>query len=261
MSAYGASSTPCASTSALRTLHKRGLWRLIWWAACCEIEVYEWDGQHRMDGISFPGISPPIRRSIESRRNGRRQDATPISANWPGSQARNKRITVQKDDCMATAKTPRSKRLPPLENGDWLDQKTFHARYEAMPNGFRAELIGGIVYVPSSQKLPHRQTQLLVVRWLDEYAEATPGTEALLNNTQILGPDSEPEPDACLFITPEYGGRVYVDKDDYLHGPPELIVEVSSSTESIDLHRKKQDYQKAGVNEYVVLALRTQQVF
>lgn len=162
---------------------------------------------------------------------------------------------------MATAEQPRSKRLPPLENGDRLDQKTFHARYEAMPNGFRAELIGGIVYVLSPQKIPHSETQLLVVRWLDEYAEATPGTMALLNNTQILGPDSEPEPDACLFIAPEFGGRVYVDKDDYLHGAPELIVEVSSSTESIDLHRKKQDYQKAGVNEYVVLALRTQQVF
>jgi hypothetical protein len=37
-------------------------------------------------------------------------------------------------------------------------------------------------------------------------------------------------------------------------------VEVSSSTESIDLHRKKRDYEKAGVREYVVLALRMQQV-
>jgi Uma2 family endonuclease len=54
---------------------------------------------------------------------------------------------------------------------------------------------------------------------------------------------------------------VYVDEDDYLHGAPELIVEVSSSTESIDLHRKKRDYEKAGVREYVVLALRMQQVF
>jgi Uma2 family endonuclease len=100
-----------------------------------------------------------------------------------------------------------------------------------------------------------------VVRWLDEYAEATPGTTALLNNTQILGPDSEPEPDACLFIAPEYGGRVFEDEEEYLHGAPELIVEASSSTESIDLHRKKQDYQNAGVTEYVVLALRLQQVF
>lgn len=162
---------------------------------------------------------------------------------------------------MATAKPSRPTSLPPLENGDHLDQQTFHARYEAMPEGCRAELIGGIVHMPSPRKVPHGKAQQLVVRWLGEYAEATPGTDALLNNTQILGPDSEPEPDACLFVLPEYGGQVYADKDEYLNGPPELIVEVSASTESIDLHRKKRDYEKAGVREYVVLALRMQQVF
>jgi Uma2 family endonuclease len=162
---------------------------------------------------------------------------------------------------MAMVKPRKTKSLPPLENGDQLDQKTFHARYEAMPEDCRAELIGGIVYMASPQKVPHSEAQCLTVRWLDEYAEATPGTKALANNTQILGPDSEPEPDGCLFIAPEYGGRVYVDEDDYLNGSPELVAEVSSSTESIDLHRKKLDYEKAGVLEYVVLALRTQQVF
>jgi Uma2 family endonuclease len=171
-------------------------------------------------------------------------------------------LQSQEDADMATASNPaRTRNLPPLENGDQLDQQTFHARYEAMPEDCRAELIGGIVYMSSPQKVPHSKAQQLVVRWLDEYAEATPGTDALLNNTQILGPDSEPEPDACLFIAPEYGGQVYVDEDDYLNGAPELIVEVSSSTESIDLHGKKRDYQKAGVPEYVVLALRMQQVF
>jgi Uma2 family endonuclease len=162
---------------------------------------------------------------------------------------------------MATVKPRKTRALPPLENGDQLDQKTFHARYEAMPEHCRAELIGGIVYMASPQKVPHSRVQQLTVRWLDEYAEATPGTKELSNNTQILGPDSEPEPDNCLFIVPEYGGRVFVDENDYLNGSPELVVEVSSSTESIDLHRKKLDYEKAGVLEYVVLALRTQQVF
>ncbi|SRR5579883_1249313 len=162
---------------------------------------------------------------------------------------------------MASANPPQGKRLPPLENGDNLDQKTFHARYLAKPEDCRAELVGGIVYVPSPRKVSHGKVQQLVVRWLDEYMDATQGTRALLNITQIPGPDSELEPDACLFIISECGGRVYVDADDHLHGAPELIVEVSSATESIDLHRKKLDYQKTGVIEYVVLALRTQQVF
>jgi Uma2 family endonuclease len=163
---------------------------------------------------------------------------------------------------MATAVNPlRTRLLPSLENGDHLDQKTFHARYQAMPEHCRAELIGGIVHMPSPQKPPHSKAHRMVIRWLDEYIEATPGTEALLNNTQILGPDSEPEPDACIFIAPEYGGQVYMAEDGYLHGAPELIVEVSSATESIDLHRKKDDYEKAGVREYVVLALRMRRVF
>jgi hypothetical protein len=40
----------------------------------------------------------------------------------------------------------------PLENGDHLDQKTFHAQCEAMPPETRAELIGGIVYMGSPLK-------------------------------------------------------------------------------------------------------------
>jgi hypothetical protein len=37
--------------------------------------------------------------------------------------------------------------------------------------------------------------------------------------------------------------------------------QISDSTESIDLNRKKRDYEKAGVREYMVAAVRTKQVF
>ena len=56
---------------------------------------------------------------------------------------------------------PRTGTLPPLENGDHLDQQTFHARYQAMPEDCRAELIGGIVYMASPQKAPHSKAQQL----------------------------------------------------------------------------------------------------
>src|SRR5271166_5145011 len=102
------------------------------------------------------------------------------------------------------------KTLPPLENGDQLDQKTFHVRYEAMPEDCRAQLIGGIVYMASPQRIPHGKAHQLVSRWLDEYSQVTPGTDVLLNSTQILGPESEPEPDSCLFVVPKCGGQVFV---------------------------------------------------
>jgi Uma2 family endonuclease len=151
--------------------------------------------------------------------------------------------------------------LPPLEAGDHLDQRTFHARYEAMPEDVRAELIGGVVYMPSPLKPRHGRMHTKVIRWLSEYEEATPGTEALDNTTDILGPDSEPQPDACLLILPEKGGQTRENEDGYLEGPPELIAEVASSTESYDLHSKKRDYERAGVKEYVVIALRQARVF
>jgi len=72
-----------------------------------------------------------------------------------------------------------------------------------------------------------------------------------------LGEESEPEPDGCLFILPECGGRLGGQKG-YLNGAPELIAEIGESSESIDLHAKKQDYEKAGVREYLVVALRQQ---
>src|SRR5437763_7004774 len=89
----------------------------------------------------------------------------------------------------------RKKELPPLENGDHLDQKTFHERYEAMPN-VRAELIGGIVYMFSPkkslpQKIPHGRYHLKLSHWLGEYEDATLGTEGLLNCTNILATNSE----------------------------------------------------------------------
>src|SRR5437016_258033 len=98
---------------------------------------------------------------------------------------------------MVTGVRTASKRretLPPLENGDHIDQRTFHERYEAMPE-VRAELIGGIVYISSPMKRPHGRHGILLSGWLGEYEDATPGTEALAGATEILGPESEPEPD------------------------------------------------------------------
>ena len=151
--------------------------------------------------------------------------------------------------------------VPPLENGDHLDQKTFHERYEAMPPNVRAELIGGIVFMSSPLKPRHGTSGTRLSQWLAGYVDDTPGTETMENTTNILGPDSELQPDGCLLILPEYGGQVWEDEKGYLNGAPEWVGEVSDSSESIDLSRKKSDYEKAGVREYMVAALRAKQVY
>lgn len=149
----------------------------------------------------------------------------------------------------------------PLEAGDCLSQKAFHERYEKTPEGTRAELIGGVVHMPSPLKRPHGRIHSVVVHWLSEYELHTPGTEVLDNATQIQGPTSEPQPDAGLLILPEKGGQASENAEEYVEGASELIAEIASSTESIDLHAKKNDYERAGVKEYIVVALRQKRIF
>ncbi len=148
--------------------------------------------------------------------------------------------------------------LPLVEAGDHLDQGTFHQRYKAMPPAFRAELIGGVVIVPSPLSRGHGVYHALVMTWLGHYWIATPGTLTADNTTTILGDASEPQPDGVLIIEPAAGGQTGLSEDDYTTGPPELIVEVASSSASIDLHAKRRDYEQAGVLEYAVVVLRQQ---
>ncbi|MBI3909942.1 MAG: Uma2 family endonuclease [Armatimonadetes bacterium] len=149
--------------------------------------------------------------------------------------------------------------LPPLEMGDHLDQPTFHARYLAMPEDVKAELIGGRVYMPSPARAAHGKAQVEVVGWLRDYKAATPGVVALDNTTAILAEDSEPQPDAALTIAPERGGQTR-EEDGWVVGPPELAVEVASSSEAYDLYEKRDDYERYDVREYVAVVLREPRV-
>jgi Uma2 family endonuclease len=147
-----------------------------------------------------------------------------------------------------------------LVEGQRLDQPTFHALYEAMPPGTRAELIDGVVYMPSPVSLVHGLADAPVTVWLDYYAENTPGVQFAPNATTILGWRSEPQPDGLLRILPECGGRTS-DEGGYVGGAPEFIVEVSRATRYVDLGPKKADYERAGVQEYLVRAIDPDELY
>ena len=147
-----------------------------------------------------------------------------------------------------------------LVEGQRLDQPTFHALYEAMPPGTRAELIDGVVSMPGPVGLAHGEEHVPVLIWLDYYAENTPGARVMDNATTILGWKGEPQPDALLRILPEFGGRTW-NEGGFVHGAPELVVEVSKATRYVDLGPKKADYERAGVLEYVVRAIDPDEIY
>jgi Uma2 family endonuclease len=149
-------------------------------------------------------------------------------------------------------------RIPLLENGDRLTRPEFERRYAAMPDVKKAELIEGIVYMPSPVRVNHHaRPHARLVAWLSAYWTATPGTDLCIEPSIRLDLGNEPQPDAILRIE---GGNSWIDQDDYIQGAPELVVEVAASSVSKDLNDKLRAYRRNRVQEYLVWKVEEQDV-
>ena len=160
---------------------------------------------------------------------------------------------------MSKLDRPETKTLPPLVDGQRLDRATFHERYEAMPPHTRAELVGGVVYMPSPLGNDHSERDVELSYWLGHYKRFTPGVRAAQNATTQFDNYGEPQPDLQLRIPEELGGQSRI-VGGYVVGPPELIVEVSKTSRKYDLVAKKADYERAGVREYLFVGLDPQEI-
>ena len=155
----------------------------------------------------------------------------------------------------------KSSRTPPLNAGDRLSRAEFERRYQAHPEINKAELIEGVVHMPSPVHFAlHSQPHGDIVGWLAYYRAATPGVVIGDNATVRLDYENVVQPDALLRLEPALGGRSQVTEDDYLAGPPELVVEIAASSASYDMHDKRRVYARNGVLEYLVAQAYEQRV-
>ena len=156
---------------------------------------------------------------------------------------------------------PRQPEPPPLFAGDRLSRAEFERRYHAHPELKKAELIEGIVYMPSPVKYKrHGSPHLYLNTWSGVYLAATPGVDGGDNATVRLDNQNEPQPDLLLRFDRALGGRSFVAQDDYLEGAPELVVEIAGTSASYDMHDKKRVYARNGVREYLVALTYEQKV-
>jgi Uma2 family endonuclease len=150
--------------------------------------------------------------------------------------------------------------IPPLRDGDRLTREEFERRYDAMPDLKKAELIDGVVYMPSPvNQERHGGPHFDVITWLGIYRALTAGVDGGDNSSVRLPGDNEPQPDVSLFIQPGRGGQVRLDGG-YLEGGPELVVEVSASSAGLDRGPKMRLYQRSRVREYVIWLVDQQEV-
>src|SRR5689334_15448550 len=107
--------------------------------------------------------------------------------------------------------------VPLLQNGDRLTREEFERRYEALPNVKKAELVKGIVYMPSPVRIAHHgEPQQVVSAWLVAYLVRHPEIQGAENATVRLDNDDEFQPDGLL--RKREGGTSRISEDGYVEG-------------------------------------------
>ena len=156
---------------------------------------------HAIDLMTKDVILP----SKPTRRTARRGDRAG-SADRHGARPREGE-TMAVSSTTAKPHVARQSGVPPLENGDRLTRDEFERRYEAMPHLKKAELIEGVVYVPSPVRRHHGAPHAHLIGWLGQYAAGTPGVEVSDNSTVRLDLDNEPNRMRCCSLTRPVGAR------------------------------------------------------
>jgi len=121
----------------------------------------------------------------------------------------------------------------------------------------RYELIEGELLRKMSKNLPHICAITLLIGWLQrvfgvEFAVPEPTIDVAPEDN----PSSYPEPDAIVLVRSvrELTGHIRA-------GDIRLVVEVSDSSLTFDLHEKSWLYARAGIPEYWVLDINARRLF
>lgn len=163
---------------------------------------------------------------------------------------------------MSQTQNPLSSSSPYLRNGDCMLRKEFHRLYSQMPDGYRAELLGGIVFEPPSPvSYSHGEHQLFLGHLLMTYSRRTPHVSAAVEASLFLSNEDELQPDLTLRLSQDAGGKSVLNSTGFVIGAPEMVAEIAYSSRAVDLHFKKSRYKLAGVTEYIVVCIEPKQFY
>ncbi len=94
--------------------------------------------------------------------------------------------------------------LPSLQAGDRLNRIEFERRNNAMLDVTGAELVEGVVYMPSPvRSRKHGEPHFDLITWLGVYRAHTPGVRGGDNSSLRLDMVNMPQPDSYLRIEPD----------------------------------------------------------
>ena len=124
--------------------------------------------------------------------------------------------------------------------------------FRLLPEGTLCEVIDNILYMSPAPKYNHQRLVFFLARRIADFVDQYRLGEVFISPNDVYLEDllSAVQPD-LFFISSE--NTDVLKEDGYIHGAPDLIVEVLSGDRKRDTVRKKSLYERAGVKEYFVV--------
>jgi len=121
--------------------------------------------------------------------------------------------------------------------------------FRLLPEGTLCEVIDNVLYMSPAPKYDHQSLLLKLARKISDHCETQKTGELIISPFDVYFDhlQSAVQPD-LLYVANE--NRHILKKDGYIHGAPNLIIEVLSGDKKRDLVLKKSLYERAGVKEY-----------
>lgn len=135
--------------------------------------------------------------------------------------------------------------------------KTLLEVYRMLPEGTRAELINGRLYMSPAPTLSHQRAILKLASQILNLVKKNKSGEAVISPVDVyLDRKNAVQPD-IVFVSDENKSIL---KEDGIYGAPDLVIEVlSPGTKKFDLDKKKKIYEKYGVKEYWAVDPKTKE--
>lgn len=138
-----------------------------------------------------------------------------------------------------------------MQIGTLQPPKTILEVYRMLPEGTRAELINGSLYMSLAPTLGHQNVIFTLIGQFYNYINKEKNGSVFVSPVDVyLDQKNAVQPD-IVFVSIE---RKIILKEDGIYGAPDLIIEVlSPGTKKFDLDKKRKIYEKNRVKEYWIV--------
>jgi Uma2 family endonuclease len=135
-----------------------------------------------------------------------------------------------------------------------IDQvpKTALDVFRMLPEGTLCEVIDNVLYMSPAPRYTHQRLVGLFFREISLHLNQEHTGEAIISPFDVYFENllSAVQPDILVMMN---DNRHILKEDGYIHGAPDVIIEVLSSDKKRDTVQKKSLYERAGVKEYFIV--------